>query len=83
MYFEYISIPDSEFNYRCEDEIVNQFVTEIIYEAKKRFSLNYLEVKNALQKTGIWDVVNDTDLMLVGATEGIEPVMKLIEGDLK
>ena len=30
MYFEYISIPDSEFNYRCEDEIVNQFVTEII-----------------------------------------------------
>ena len=68
------------------DEIVQDvaisFITDIIFEAMKRFNIDFNTLNLILEKLNYWQVFNDNEATCVGAHEGIEPVLQRIKENL-
>lgn len=65
--------------YKEEDSIVTEYVIDIIEEAKKRYNITFDKTVECLDTLGYWKLFDDTEITLIGAHEGIEPVLKNIE----
>lgn len=65
--------------YTEEDSIVTEYVINIIEEAMKRYNLSFDKTVECLDKLRYWELFNNTDITLVGAHDGIEPVLKDIK----
>lgn len=66
-----------------KEEVATSFVIDIIESAMERFKIAYTDVYKVLKKLRYWEVFNDSEVTTVGAHEGIEPVLKEIETELR
>ena len=72
----------TETNRTVEVKIVLEFINDIIEEAMKRFQISFEVVSEILEQLGYWEIFTDIETTLVGAHEGIEPILKEIEPEL-
>ena len=68
-----------KYMYTTEDKVVTKFVIDIIETAIDRFQITYERVVEVLTELRYWELFNDTEVSVVGAHEGIEPVIKVME----
>ena len=68
-----------KYMYTTEDKVVTKFVIDIIETAIDRFQITYERVVEVLTELRYWELFNDTEVSVVGAHEGIEPVIKEME----
>lgn len=65
-------------SYNELDSIANGFLVDVVYTAMNELNIGYDKLYDIFKQIDFFDIINDTDTMVVGAHCGIEDIMQRI-----